>query len=227
MTKNKFNPQLIVALCLGILVTAAITYSMGKNDDAPDDDNTMSDNGAMKSELRAERVITDWPEASRNAATEMIQKYGQPQVVGANCLIWEDKGPWVGIKVDKEEISHRFPFPHTDMLAQEVAYKVPTEMYDDLAEFDGSLIVERTKGTMTARCDKEENNFLALNLAHDIITGNMSVDEARQAYTEKANAAKSGQKDEYMQKLRFREFTLSQTVDPDAPVTQSSMDQEQ
>ena len=41
----------------------------------------------------------------------------------------------------------------------------------DLARFDGSVIVERTRGEIGARCDKEEMNYLALNLAHDIVTG--------------------------------------------------------
>jgi len=30
---------------------------------------------------------------------------------------------------------------------------------------------------IAARCDKEEPNFLAINLAHEIITGKRSVDE--------------------------------------------------
>lgn len=39
--------------------------------------------------------------------------------------------------------------------------------------------VERTRGELAARCDKEEMNYLALNLANDIATGKVDVDEAR------------------------------------------------
>ncbi len=37
---------------------------------------------------------------------------------------------------------------------------------------------------MAARCDKEAANFLAINLAHDVVTGKKSASEARKAYTE-------------------------------------------
>jgi hypothetical protein len=33
------------------------------------------------------------------------------------------------------------------------------------------VIVERTKGELSARCEGEEANFLAINLAHQIVTG--------------------------------------------------------
>ncbi len=76
-------------------------------------------------------------------------------------------------------------------------------MYDELAQFDGSVTVDRTQGTIAARCDKEENNFLALNLAHDVITKKKSVEEARTAYGEMIKQAMSGNKPEYMKKLMF------------------------
>jgi hypothetical protein len=53
---------------------------------------------------------------------------------------------------------------------------VPPDKFDELAEYDGSVIVERTKGEIAARCDLEGANFLALNLAHEIVTGKRSVD---------------------------------------------------
>jgi hypothetical protein len=48
-----------------------------------------------------------------------------------------------------------------------------------LAEFDGSVIAERTAGEVSARCHDEHANFLALNLMHDIVTGAKNVEEAR------------------------------------------------
>ena len=40
-------------------------------------------------------------------------------------------------------------------------------MFDELAAFDGAVIVERTKGEMSARCDREAANVLALNLVSE------------------------------------------------------------
>ncbi len=51
---------------------------------------------------------------------------------------------------------------HTDLLEQFIDYKVPLDKYDDLAKFDGSVGVNRTKGELSARCDAEAHNLLAL-----------------------------------------------------------------
>jgi hypothetical protein len=99
-------------------------------------------------------------------------------------LLWHKNGPWKRTIVNKEEVDHDFPMPHKDVMEQFVNYKVPPEKFDELAKYDGSVIVERTKGELSARCDKEEANFLALNLANDIIQGKKSVDEAREFYGE-------------------------------------------
>jgi hypothetical protein len=55
---------------------------------------------------------------------------------------------------------------------------VPTETFTPLARFDGSVIVERTTGEVSARCHDEEANSLALNLMHDIVVGARSLDES-------------------------------------------------
>ena len=111
---------------------------------------------------------------------------------------------------------HDFPMPHPDLMEQVIDYKVPPGKFSDLAMYDGSVIVERTKGEISARCDKEEANFLALNLAHDIITGRHSVEEARKMYAENIKALMAGQKPAYTQKLQFPRQN-SNTEDPDKP----------
>ena len=47
--------------------------------------------------------------------------------------------------------------------------------------------MERTR-EISARCDKEEMNFLALNLANDVATGNKTIEKARIYYAEAAMA---------------------------------------
>jgi hypothetical protein len=107
--------------------------------------------------------------------------------------------------------------PHQDVLEQVINYRVPPDKFDELARYDGSVIVERTKGTMSARCDKEEMNYLALNLAHDIVIGKRNVEDARAFYAKTAKAFKSGEKHPYTQRLQFR-ADRSGTADPDKPV---------
>jgi hypothetical protein len=147
--------------------------------------------------------LSGWPEASRMAAEEMTSKYGQPDMTGEEGLGWINKGQWKLIYITKAESKHDFPIAHTDMLEQSISYKVPTDKYDELGEFDGSVIVDRTRGLLSARCDKEANNLLALNLAHDILSGSKSVKEARDAYGKIVLEKMNGGNPEYMQRLMF------------------------
>ena len=70
---------------------------------------------------------------------------------------------------------------------------------------------------MSARCDKEENNFLALNLANDIITNKKTVEQARKAYGDIIKQKMSGANPEYMTKLAFS--SQPNAADPDKNTT--------
>ena len=161
--------------------------------------------------------VSSWPEASKMAVKEITDKYGKPDGVTANELIWMNKGVWKKICITKMETKHSFPIEHTDMMQTTIMYKVPEDKMDELGVFDGSVTFDRTQGTMSARCDMEGNNFLALNLAHDIITGKKTVDEARKAYGDIVKEKMNGGNPEYMQKLTFA--TQENTMDPDKNTT--------
>lgn len=54
------------------------------------------------------------------------------------------------------------------------------------------------------RCDKEPANFLAVNLAHEVATGKLSVDDARKQYAESiAMLMKENKMDKYVSGLLF------------------------
>ncbi len=160
--------------------------------------------------------ISAWPEASRKAADMMSAKHGPPTEVTDSYLIWGKTGPWKRTIISKEETPHEFPGPHTDVMEQFIDYKVPIDAFSKLAEYDGSVIAERTKGELSARCDMEGANFLALNLADEIINRKISVDEARSKYTEQIMLMKQGKPAPYTEKLLFTPGM--NTRDPDKPV---------
>ena len=162
----------------------------------------------------AEDMISGWPARPREVARRMIAKYGQPEEVTATRLIWMNNGPWKETILSREEIPHKFPKAHTDLLEQRIDYRVPPDRFDELANYDGSVIAERTRGTLAARCDKEEMNFLALNLAHEVATGKRSVDDARRFYARTARAFMEGKQDPYTQRLQFS-VPPGATADPD------------
>lgn len=161
----------------------------------------------------AEAMTQGWPKASRDAIAFMRSKYGAPASVGPDMVVWGKTGPWKRTIVFRTEVPHNFPMPHTDVMQQWTDYKAPTAMYDELAEYDGSVVLERTSGEISARCDKEAANFLALNLADDIVRGRMSVDAARAKYGEQIMAMKAGKPAPYTEKLRFA--VQRATEDPD------------
>ena len=165
-----------------------------------------------------QQLIEEWPEASRKAARNMIEEYGQPDGVTDSHLVWRDNGPWLRTVVYKEPVQHNFPKPHKDVLEQFINYEVPPEKFSDLARFDGSLVVYRTNGEMSVRCDREAANIVGLNLAHDIIEGSRSVDEAREFYAQTIQQVAQGDRPEYARSLQFRTRTASATADPDEPL---------
>lgn len=160
---------------------------------------------------------TSWPAASRMAVKEIVGKYGKPDGVTDNELIWLDKGVWKKICITKEETKHNFPIEHTDMMTATINYRVPEDKMDDLGKFDGSVTFDRTQGTLSARCDKEGNNLLAINLAHDVITGKKTVEQARKSFGDIVKESMNGSNPEYMQKLSFE--TEANTADPDKNTT--------
>ena len=161
--------------------------------------------------VSVEQMIAGWKSKPLEVARTMLAKCGLPQEATPMRLIWHHTGPWKRTEVVNEEIPHNFPKPHMDMLLQAIDYPVPPDKFDELAAYDGSVIAERTKGELAARCDMEEANFLALNLAHDIVTGIRSVAQALQFYAEVMQEKKPT---EYLQGLRFQVPRTTQG-DPD------------
>jgi hypothetical protein len=151
----------------------------------------------------AREILESWPEPSREAAQLVVDKYGEPTEATPTQLVWQDVGTWKRLVATKEYYEHNFPAPHIDAVESFIDYAVPTEMFTPLAEYDGSVMVERTAGEVSARCHDEEANNLALNLMHDIVQGEKSVDEARDYYAKEFLDYRRGKPTPYMEKLHF------------------------
>ncbi|HEY0036240.1 MAG TPA: hypothetical protein VGB66_06100, partial [Longimicrobium sp.] len=160
-------------------------------------------------------AMAGWSQASREAAADMRAKYGAPDEVTATSMVWHGNGPWKRTTISRDEIPHHFPMPHPDVMEQVINYRVPPALLDEITQYDGSVMVERTKGEMSARCDKEGANFLALNLAHEIVGGRRTVAEARRMYAEQIMAMKAGRPAPYTERLLFQPQASS--MDPDVP----------
>ena len=160
---------------------------------------------------QVDAIIENWPAAPQKVVPEVIRKYGLPNEATPTMLVWHDSGPWKRTIVTSDETAHDFPTPHTDFFSQTINYDVPPEKLPELAEFDGSLIVYRTAGQVTASCDNESANFLAVNLMHDIVTGRRTVEEARKELAEQQAAWLLNREAPHAQGIQFRLRSEAQT----------------
>ena len=159
------------------------------------------------------KVTETWPQASKDAVKNMTDKYGLPDAVTEEMVVWNNIDPFKRGIVYKEEVNHMFPVQHSDILQQTISYRVPLDRVDDLNRFDGSLLVDRTKGELSSRNQREEMNILAFNLADKIVRGEITVEEARRQYRTNAEELMSGGTNPMLTGLSFQ--TRGNTTDPD------------
>ena len=149
-------------------------------------------------------VTQGWPEASRAVAEAMRAKYGAPQEANATMLIWRDNAPWARTIVHKTGTEHDFPAQHRDVLEQTIVYKVPLNFYNAIATYNGSVIPDRTRGTITSFGDNEVTNILSINLAEGIVRGQMSAEQAREAHVAAARDLAAGKTPEAARALTLQ-----------------------
>lgn len=166
-------------------------------------------------QTQVEAIITNWPAAPKKIAKEILSRYGLPNEATPTLLIWHNNGPWKRTEITSDETLHNFPTPHTDYITQKINYRVPVEKLAEVGAFDGSVIVYRTAGEVSATCDNEAANLLSVNLVHDIVQGKRSVEEARKEFAEQTAAWAMNRPAPYAEKIQFELPTPSDTADPD------------
>jgi hypothetical protein len=76
-------------------------------------------------------------------------------------------------------------------------------MFNELAKFDGSIIVEKTRGEVSSRCDMEAANFTVINVMHNICTGKLNAEKGRKLFCEVMSAHMMNRPAPYAEKLQF------------------------
>lgn len=163
----------------------------------------------------AQALPGDWPEASRQAASAIQARYGPPQERTATLLIWHRNGPWIRTIVHKVGAAHDFPAKHSDVLEQSLPYKVPLNLYSAVATFNGSVVPDRTRGTLTAFGASEAETVLALNLARAVVRGEMSPEQAREAQVAAARELMAGRTPGLAAGLTVEQQQEGDVADPD------------
>lgn len=230
MVRRNRNGMIVGALALGIAAGGiALAQAPAEGEPPapkppPRAGQAKADRAAVPAAFQVKRqplmkVISGWPDASQKVARTMIEKYGLPDEATPSLLVWYDNGPWKRTVVYKEPVDHNFPIPHQDVVEQFVNYKIPSpDLADELATYDGSVYLDRTRGELSAKCDQEGANILALNLADDLMKGEKTVDEARQAYGDAIKQAMTGKPPAIMTSLQFEPPSAEAAGDPDRAI---------
>lgn len=164
-----------------------------------------------------DKFTPGWPESSQLAAKAMLEKYGDPQEVSYSRLVWYHQGPFKRIIVHRKSYPHQFPILHDDVLEHVIDYDIRPEKVGDLVKYNGSLIIDRTRGELAGYCHKEEINILSLNLAHDLMNDKLTFQEARIQHAKHTFNLINGDASLYTQGLQFpRQIN---TQDPDESIS--------
>ncbi|MFP5386928.1 MAG: hypothetical protein ACLGHN_12665 [Bacteriovoracia bacterium] len=210
-------------LLSAFLVLSACSH---KKDDKKKD-RPAPETASLSTEVSQESLnkITDtWPQASQDAIKTMKDKYGLPDAVTEEMVVWNDIEPFKRGIVYKEEVNHMFPVQHSDVLQQTISYRVPLDKVSQLNKFDGSLLIDRTKGELSSRNQREEMNILAFNLADKIVRGEITVEEARRQYRRNAEELMAGGTNPLLSSLNFQ--TRGNTSDPDSMMQSQELQQD-
>jgi hypothetical protein len=145
-------------------------------------------------------VIADWPEHSRDLAQAIIQDYGPPDSVQPSQLSWEGHRPWKTIVVYRDALASGRP----NGFQQSVAYDVPVRKWRELGAFDRGVEYDPVAHELVAHTDSETANFLALNLADEVIRGRRTAADACDFYDKTLALSFAGKSSPYTRKLLFR-----------------------
>lgn len=171
-------------------------------------------------------ALGDWSESDRTLARGFIHSYGNPGESASERLTWRDNWPWQttivtraphSMQTDKNGIgdgNNRAPLntdntgsttqPPYHALQQTIVYRVPAEYYDDIEQFDKSIMVDRDAGLLTFYGDQEALNYLSVNLVNDIVTGKRTAAQARAYYDQISSGYAKGEKSLYTSGLMFQ-----------------------
>ncbi len=155
------------------------------------------------SERSTEETIAGWPALARRTALLTIERYGRPDAVGEEALVWRGNGPWLKTTVHRRALTPRAFRRDVDFLENTVRYDVPRHLREALALFEPALAWNAARGELSSRAESEELNILVLNLADEIVKGVRGVDEALAVRERLLRFSASGKASPYLAGLRF------------------------
>ncbi len=221
---------LLCSLCCGSFLTASAQQPPSPASPVPTMSFQMKDPVSPPPNMWGDTVpppsLADWTESDRTLARGFIRSYGNPGESASERLTWRNNWPWQttivtraprSMQADKNGIgdgNNRAPLntdntgsttqPPYRALQQTIFYRVPAEYYDDIEQFDKSILVDRDAATLTFYGDQEALNYLSVNLVNDIVSGKRTAAQARAYYDQISTGYAKGEKSLYTSGLVFQ-----------------------
>ena len=197
MTNANGRSVRAVAAGLGILVLGAV---LAPAEPPPTDAGGRKSSTAVQT---PESTIAGWPALPQATARLLIAKYGEPNTFDDGSLVWYDNGDWRKTVVYRKAPESFMGLHSRDVLQQTVAYSVPDSKIPDLKRFDDRIKYDKASGEISALSEDENLNYLALNLADEIVADKRTPQEARDFYRKTLRLSESGKSSAYTQGLLF------------------------
>jgi hypothetical protein len=157
---------------------------------------------ALNRRALAAELVSNWHDTSALAAKRLLQEYGPPDEVHYGRLVWNDNKPWKRTVV--RDVTP--PYEGGDdlgVIEQTVEFPLSPAQSVSVAAFDARLSYDARQGELSSRSDREELNYLRMNIADDVANGREAPDRARQTYAGIVSLEQSGKSSPYMAGLRF------------------------
>lgn len=152
--------------------------------------------------MLAEAVVEGWWPKSALAARRLLETNGVPDEVRPEELVWHGRGPW------KRTVARNVTPPYVKaydlpLVEHSIRLTLTPEQARDLRSFDRRVAYKRGERELAVRSDREEVNFLRMNLAHDVAKGYVTPEQARHLYERFLTLENMGKTSPYLSGLRF------------------------
>ena len=132
-----------------------------------------------------ENSLDNWEhDDARDYAKQLIEKYGEPDVVADKMVLWKDNkiSEFKKVYVLDESIEHCCPKPHRDFVYSTMEIDVPEELMEAVAKASESIIVDQLKNEVTARCGDIIANAITLGFVQKLVEGEIKPEDAEKEY---------------------------------------------
>ncbi|MCR4294158.1 MAG: hypothetical protein NUW21_01385 [Elusimicrobia bacterium] len=144
---------------------------------------------------RIEAHLNTWYDSPRREAERLIELYGPPDDVAPALATWREREPFKRIAVHGDS-------PDT-YLEHVIGYRAPPEALEALSRFGHGVRFNPENEELSARSNLDSLNYLALNLADEVVKGERTPEDADAFYVRTARFATFGKSAAYMERLRF------------------------